>query len=40
MEIAAKLLQGVSIERILDDIQDTASGTSGINRQHLTRDLM
>ena len=35
MDIAAKLHQGVSMERILDDIRDAAIDGSGINRQHL-----
>ena len=33
MKIAAKLQQGVTIERILDDIRDNIS--QGINREHL-----
>lgn len=33
LNIAAKLQQGISMERILDDIRDTV--TDGIGRQHL-----
>ena len=35
MELAAKLQQGVSMERILDDIRDSVG--DGLNREHLIR---